>query len=68
MEIVGVVESFDEAFGTGVIRSDAEERLAFHCIEIADGTRTIAVGTPVRATRSVGRRGHDEATAIYTDL
>ncbi|HEY5093057.1 MAG TPA: hypothetical protein VII60_07305 [Acidimicrobiales bacterium] len=64
MEIRGTVESFDAARGVGVLRSVDDVALSFHCVDIADGTRTIAVGAKVRAQRSVGRRGHDEATRI----
>jgi CspA family cold shock protein len=39
----GTVREFDEATGLGVIAADDRD-FAFHCIEIADGTRTIAVG------------------------
>ena len=48
--LVGRVVAFDEAVGLGEVESDGGTRYAFHCIEIADGTRTIAVGTSVRFT------------------
>lgn len=43
----GRVVEFDDPAGLGVVELDDGTRYAFHCIEIADGTRTIAVGTPV---------------------
>ncbi len=41
----GVVVVFDDAAGLGEVERDDGVRLQFHCIEIADGTREIAVGT-----------------------
>lgn len=45
--MTGHVTQFDAAIGLGIITSEAGTEHAFHCIEIVDGTRTIAVGTPV---------------------
>ena len=45
--LVGGVTSFDAAVGLGTIESEQGESHAFHCIEIADGSRAIAVGTDV---------------------
>jgi cold shock CspA family protein len=42
----GTVVAFDEAAGLGVIATGSEE-FPFHCIEIADGSRSIDVGTEV---------------------
>jgi len=64
MEVRGFVDSFDEARGVGVVTSEEGESLGFHCVDIADGTRTILVGARVRARRSVGRLGHDELVTI----
>jgi cold shock CspA family protein len=66
MEVLGTIEAFDAARGVGVFRSVDDSELSFHCVDIADGTRTIAVGAKARAQRSVGRRGHDEVTEIET--
>jgi CspA family cold shock protein len=44
----GRVDGFDEAEGLGVIVDDDGQRYPFHCIEIADGTRTIDDGAAVR--------------------
>lgn len=44
----GVVAAFDGAAGLGTIVADADGvRLPFHCVEIADGTRTIEPDTTV---------------------
>ena len=51
-ELLGIVSEFDEATGLGTITSDSanelESVIPFHCISIADGTRTISPGTRVR--------------------
>ncbi len=62
----GEVIEFDDAAGIGRVRDDGEpgtDRF-FHCTQIADGTRTIAVGTRVRYDVRPGHRGQWEATAI----
>ena len=41
----GRVVAFDAAVGLGDVESSTGERHAFHCIEIADGSREIIVGT-----------------------
>jgi CspA family cold shock protein len=43
----GVVRTFDEAAGLGVIDGADGVEYPFHCIEIADGTRTIDPGVEV---------------------
>lgn len=43
----GTVVAFDEAVGLGEVAATDGTRYLFHCIEIADGTRTIAVGQAV---------------------
>ncbi len=43
----GVVIAFDADRGLGTIRADSGAEHDFHCVEIADGSRDIAVGTPV---------------------
>jgi CspA family cold shock protein len=61
----GTVEEFDEAEGLGTITTDDRRRFPFHCIEIADGTRTIETGTEVRF-RVIGKLGRWEAADIRT--
>ena len=43
----GVVASFDREVGLGSVRRDDGIEFAFHCIEIADGSRDIPVGAAV---------------------
>jgi cold shock CspA family protein len=43
----GAVESFDAAVGLGAIRCSDGQSYEFHCIEIANGTRQIDIGTAV---------------------
>jgi cold shock CspA family protein len=64
----GLVEAFDEHRGDGLIRGEDSEGFYFHCVNIADGSRTIAVGERVSAQRSVGHLGRDEATEIVPDV
>jgi cold shock CspA family protein len=60
----GRIETFDDHRGDGLVRSDDGETFYFHCVSIADGSRSIAVGERVTARRGVGHLGHDEAFAI----
>jgi CspA family cold shock protein len=43
----GVVVAFDESVGLGEIEVADGTRVPFHCIEIADGSRSIDIGTEV---------------------
>jgi cold shock CspA family protein len=43
----GSVTEFDESRGLGEVTDEAGKVFTFHCVEIADGTRSISVGTPV---------------------
>ncbi|MEO1058461.1 MAG: hypothetical protein AAFY28_16255 [Actinomycetota bacterium] len=59
----GIVATFDEIVGLGTVVDDTGASYPFHCIEIVDGTRSIAVGTRVEfSTRP--RIGRHEAVAI----
>jgi cold shock CspA family protein len=59
----GTVTAFDERAGYGTVTADDGTEHFFHCTQIADGTRTIAVGT--RVTFSLWPRlGRYEAAAI----
>ena len=60
----GRVLSFDDHRGRGVVVADVGGELAFHCTEIADGTRTIAVGRAVRFSVRPGHAGAWEAASI----
>jgi|LakMenEpi03Aug12_release.lakeMendotaPanAssembly.Ray.scaffolds.fasta_scaffold320317_2 cold shock CspA family protein len=46
-QLRGTVAEFNEASGLGEVTTDSGRRIPFHCISIADGTRTIALGTDV---------------------
>jgi len=59
----GTVTEFDEPVGLGVVTADDGTAYPFHCTQIADGTRTIAVGTKVDFT-VWSRLGTYEAAAI----
>ena len=61
---VGEVVAFDEPRGIGSVRDDDGELLAFHCTQNAGGSRTIAVGTRVRFTRTPGALGEWEAADL----
>jgi CspA family cold shock protein len=60
----GTVEEFDAHVGLGAVRGDDGKLYPFHCAQIADGTRTIPVGTTVRACVVAGQLGRWEAAAI----
>jgi cold shock CspA family protein len=47
----GIVVAFDPDTGLGSVRGDDGIEYLFHCVEIADGTRTIDVGAPVEFRR-----------------
>jgi len=61
---LGTVRSFDDDAGLGVVVADDGSEYALHCTAIADGSRTIAAGTPVRFTVVAGRQGRWEAAAV----
>ena len=60
----GVIEYFDVDRGDGHLLGADGHRYYFHCVNIADGTRTIEVGSRARGVRSVGRRGRDEVVQV----
>ena len=61
---VGSVRAFDDHRGLGEVTLDDGTVLPFHCTAIADGTRTIEEGTPVRVDVVAGRLGRWEAGAV----
>jgi len=61
----GSVIEFDESRGLGEIVDDDGNVFAFHCVEIADGTRSIAIGTPVRFD-VLAKLGRYEAARIVS--
>lgn len=60
----GVVTTFDDPRGIGVLRRDDGTEYPFHCTAILDGTRTIDVGVAVTFSVGSGRMGKWEAFAI----
>ena len=44
----GTVSAFDDARGLGIVTSDSGSRWPFHCVSLADGTRTVSSGARVR--------------------
>ena len=60
----GIVESFDVDRGLGFIDAKGQKFL-FHCAEIADGTRNIALNTRVSFI-PVERFGIREASIVTT--
>jgi CspA family cold shock protein len=64
----GLVVRFDEVAGLGEIVAEAEGaragRYRFHCTQIADGSRVVAVDTPVSFRLLAGRDGRWEAADI----
>jgi CspA family cold shock protein len=61
--MTGTVREFDEAKGLGSIATADGLVFAFHCIEIADGTRTIDTGQAV-SFRPLPRFGAFQAGAV----
>ncbi len=60
----GRVTSFDEHRGLGEVTADDGTVYPFHCTVIADGTRTIIVGTEVEFDTVPGQLGRWEATTV----
>lgn len=60
----GVVSSFDAEVGLGEVTADDGSVVGFHCTQIADGSREIAVGTRVGFVVLAGRGGRWEAGAL----
>ena len=60
----GTVLEFDEHVGLGLVEAEDGTRLLFHCTAIADGTRTVGIGTAVRFDVAPGNRGVWEAAGL----
>jgi cold shock CspA family protein len=60
----GIVTEFDDAAGLGTVTADDGAAYAFHCTAISDGSRTIAVDTPVEFELRPAGHGSYEAAAI----
>ena len=59
----GTVTAFDEGVGLGLVVTDDGAVHEFHCVAIADGTRTIEVGRAVELDL-VARLGRWEAQRL----
>lgn len=53
----GTVERFDDPAGHGTVLDGDGRSWFFHCTQIADGTRSIAEGTPVTFRPAPGPMG-----------
>lgn len=62
--MTGRVVAFDAHRGIGAIAATDGGQYTFHCTQIADGTRTIDVGTTVEFEIGPGLPGQWEARAI----
>jgi cold shock CspA family protein len=62
--VTGTVTDFDEARGLGTVATADGSTYGFHCTAIADGSRTIAVGTGVTFDVVAGHLGRWEAAAL----
>jgi len=60
----GEVVDFDERVGWGRVRAEDGREYPFHCTAIADGSRTIAVGTVVDYRVVAGHLGRWEAADL----
>lgn len=60
----GTVDAFDERAGHGTIRTDDGAEVFFHCISIADGSRTIPAGARVTARSEPVGLGTWEAVEV----
>lgn len=60
----GLVARFDDDAGLGVVDVEGVGELPFHCTAIADGTRTIAPGSPVVCQLGPAHHGAVEAVTV----
>jgi cold shock CspA family protein len=61
---LGKVVGFDKEVGLGEVQAKDGRTYPFHCTEIADGTRDIAVGAEVAFVAVAGHRGTREARGL----
>jgi cold shock CspA family protein len=62
--VKGRVVEFDAHVGLGEVEGEDGVRLAFHCVAIADGSRTVDAGASVTYDVVPGRLGRYEAWGI----
>jgi cold shock CspA family protein len=66
-EVVGLrgeVIEFDEHAGLGRVRAEDGRVFAFHCTQLADGSRSVDVGAIVRFEVVPGHLGQWEAARV----
>lgn len=63
--MTGRVTAFDDGRGLGEITTDDGAVYPFHCTAIADGSRTIRIGTRVGFAVVAGHGGRWEAAAVH---
>lgn len=62
---LGEVVELDGPRGLGLVRDSVSgEQFAFHCVEIADGSREVAVGAAVAFALRLGRLGAEAASLV----
>jgi cold shock CspA family protein len=64
--VIGTVTGFSASSAQGTVATTNGNEYWFHCVAIADGTRTIAVGEAVTFSLSPGQMGRDEAIEIQS--
>jgi CspA family cold shock protein len=64
--LTGKVDSFDKEVGLGQVRASDRRLYPFHCTEITDGSREIAVGAEVAFVPAAGHKGLVEARALVS--
>jgi cold shock CspA family protein len=62
----GRVQRFDRDAGLGELVTPDGRVLPFHCTEIVDGSREVAIGAEVEFRLAAGHRGTWEAKAVTT--
>lgn len=60
----GFVAAFDVEVGLGTAEAEDGRTWPFHCTQITDGSRSIAVGTPITFLVAAGHRGTWEAASV----
>lgn len=60
----GSVIDFDDPRGLGVVQARSGAEYPFHCTAVADGSRTVAIGTAVSFRVVAGRLGRWEADEL----
>lgn len=64
-QLRGEVTEFSDDVGLGVVTTSDGQPHPFHCTSIADGSRTIPVGTDVTFDVVAGRAGTWEAFGLH---